>query len=100
MGVDYSTLVYLPNYNMWARQVEFYPVVSQPGVTSYFRRGIYGTVGIDIMTQDGSDISEQRTSLDILEREFAVLPQQFDRIFIPDDVGVSLEPGMPSPGWY
>jgi hypothetical protein len=96
MGVDYSTLIYLPNYNMWARQVEFYPKVGP----SFVGRGIFGTVSIDIMAQDGSDLSEQRTILDILEREFATIPQQFDQIYIPDDVGVSNLPGMPSPGWF
>jgi len=34
MGVDYSTMMYLPNYNFWARPVTFYPVKSQPGVPS------------------------------------------------------------------
>jgi len=95
MGVDYATAVYLMNYNMWARPVTFYPVSSQPGVPSYNGRGIFGTVAIDIIAMDGSDVSEQRTILDILEAEFSILPTQQDRLFIPDDVGA-----MKSQGWW
>ena len=85
MGVDHSTMMYLPNYNFWARPVTFYPVKSQPGVPSYNARGIFGTVDIDIVAMDGSDVSEQRTILDILEREFAVLPVQQNRLYIPNE---------------
>ena len=95
MGVNYSTAIYLPNFNQWSRPVTFYPVVSQPTVLSYTNRGIFGTVAIDIVAMDGSDISEQRAILDILEAEYLVLPVQQDRVYIPDDPG-----GMPSAGWW
>jgi hypothetical protein len=95
MGVDYSTAVYLMNYNQWARPVTFYPIKSQPGLSSYDARGIFGTVSIDIIAQDASDISEQRTILDILEREFSILPAQQDQVFIGDDPG-----GMPAAGTF
>ena len=100
MGVDYSTMMYLPNYNFWARPVTFYPVKSQPAVPSYNARGILGTVDIDIVAMDGSDVSEQRTILDILEREFAVLPVQQDRLYIPNDSGGFGADGMPAEGWW
>ena len=100
MGVDHSTMMYLPNYNFWARPVTFYPVKSQPGVPSYNARGIFGTVDIDIVAMDGSDVSEQRTILDILEREFAVLPVQQDRLYIPNDSGGFGADGMPAEGWW
>jgi len=94
MGVDYSTMIYEPNYKMWARPVTFYPVVSQPGIPSFVGRGIFGTVSIDIISMDGSDVSEQRTILDILEREFPILPQQQDRLYIPQDRTT------PAAGWW
>jgi hypothetical protein len=95
MGIDHSTMNYLPNFDFWGRPVTFYPVISQPGVPSYDARGIYNTVSIDIISQDGSDVSEMRTILDILEREFAVLPVQQDRVYIGADPG-----GMPEVGWF
>jgi hypothetical protein len=101
MGVDYATVVYLQNYNMWARPVTFYPTKSQPGVMSYDARGIFGTQDIDILAMDGADISEQRTILDILEREFVILPEQQDRLFIPEDFSNTFGgSGMPAEGWW
>src|SRR4051794_4955788 len=95
MGVDLSTLIYLPNYNFWARPVTFYPVRSQPGLPSYNGRGIFNTKDIDIISNDGSTVSDQRTYLDILEREFEILPTQQDRLYIPADPS-----GMPAVGWF
>jgi hypothetical protein len=95
MGVDYSTDIYLPNYNMFARPVTFFPIKSQPAVTSYDARGIFGTVPIDIISMDASDVSDQRTILDILEREFAVLPAQQDQVYIGPD-----PQGMPDVGTF
>jgi hypothetical protein len=95
MGVDISTDVYLPNYNLWARPVTFYPINSRPGVASFAARGIFGTVPIDIITTDASNISDQRTILDILEREFTVIPMQQDRVYIGVDPG-----GMPEAGMF
>jgi hypothetical protein len=96
MGVDYSTSIYLPNYNQWARPVTFYPIKSQPTVSSYVARGIFGTVGIDIISLDGSDVAEQKTILDILEVEFSILPIQQDQLYIGPDLpfGMKDTPGM------
>jgi hypothetical protein len=95
MGVDYSTDIYLPNYDMWARPVTFYPLMSQPTMPSFNARGVFNTVAIDIIALDASDISEQRTILDILEREFAILPTQQDQVFIGADPN-----GMPEVGMF
>lgn len=95
MGVDWSTEVYLLNYNMFARPVMFYPIKSQPSVPSYTARGIFSTIPIDIIVQDGGNLSDQKTILDILEREFAVLPVQQDRVYIGLDTS-----GMPAIGTF
>jgi hypothetical protein len=91
MGIDYSTEIYLPNYDMFARPVTFYPKVGG----SYDARGIYGTVSVDIISMDASDVSDQRTILDILEREFAAIPEQQDRVYIGPDPS-----GMPEVGTF
>jgi hypothetical protein len=85
MGVDFATLDYLPNYDMFARPVVFTPVVSQPNAAAYEARGVFSTRTIDIAAEDGSIISDQQTILDILEMEFAVVPQQRDLVTIPAD---------------
>jgi len=81
-GVNFSTLVYKPAFDLFARPVTFYPYVSQPGVMWYAARGIYDTRPVDVQAMDGSIYSDQQTILDIREIEFAVLPLQGDRCSI------------------
>lgn len=85
MAVDFSTLVYLPNFDMFARQIIVTPLASQPGMPSYTARGIYDTRAIDVSAMDGSIVSEQQTILDVRDAEFSVVPEQLDQIHIPAD---------------
>lgn len=84
MAVDFSTLVYLPSYNTFARPIIITPIVSQPNAAPYTARGIYNTVPMDDPTT-GAVLSDMRTIVDILESEFTVLPLQRDQITIPSD---------------
>ena len=43
MGIDYSTLIYLPNFDFWSRAVTFTPLASQPNAGAYNARGIFDT---------------------------------------------------------
>jgi len=83
MAIDFSQMVYEPNYAVFQREILVTPNQSQPGQPSYLARGIYNTVATDVMALDGSIVSEQRTILDILDADFAVLPVQHDIINIP-----------------
>jgi hypothetical protein len=86
MAIDFSTVVYLPNYIQFARSITVYPVMSQPTVSSYSARGILDTRGTAIQTDVGMVVmSDQETILDIRENEFAVVPVQGDQIDIPAD---------------
>jgi hypothetical protein len=85
VAINFSTLVYLPNYDTFARGIVVTPLASQPGVPAYVARGIYDTRPVDVQALDGSLIEDQQTILDIREAEFAVLPQQLDRIYIGSD---------------
>ena len=90
-GVNFSTLVYLPAYDLFARPVTFFPYASQPAAASYLGRGIYTTRALRIVGMDGAVLTDQETILDIREVEFTVLPQQFDRLTIgPADEGPAL----------
>jgi hypothetical protein len=88
MGVDFATWVYGPNFDMWARTLMFFPVVSQPGVSGFSARGIFDTNEIDVHALDGSIYTDARTELDIFQPEWEVYPLQGDVVDIPweDDV--------------
>lgn len=89
MGVNYSTMIYAPNFIQFARPVTFYPVASAPTVGSFATRGIFHDGRLDVVLEDDSLYVNQETSLDILETDFANAglpqPQQFDRVNIPQD---------------
>lgn len=93
MGIDYSTMIYLPNYEVWARSVSITPLASLGSTTPYANRGIFHTETLDVAAEDGSIFSTQKTTLDVREIEYAVLPAQGDRIFIPADSGAMVELG-------
>lgn len=83
MAVDFSTQVHSHTYDVFARAVTITPVKSQPSQAAYSARGIFGTVAIDVVAEDGAIVSDARTILDIREIEFSVLPIQGDEITIP-----------------
>ena len=93
VGVDYSTLIYLPNFDFWSRTVTFTPLVSQPNAAPYDNRGIFDTDEVDVQAEDGSVVTDHRTTLDIREIEFAVLPTQGDLVDIPADTGAMVAMG-------
>lgn len=95
MAINFSTMVYLPAFNTFARSVTVNPIASQPGQPSYAARGIYGTDPIDVLAEDATIFSDARTRLDIREVEFTVLPIQGDQITIPEDSS-----GLPALGTY
>lgn len=88
MALNWSTDVYLPNYNVFARPITVNPLASQPGEPTYTARGIYNTQILEVAGMDGSVISTHRTIIDILETEFTVLPLQGDHVTIPESVGM------------
>jgi len=85
MALDFSTLVYLPNMDTFARGITVTPLASQPGVPSYSARGIFDTRPIDVQAEDGSIVSDNQTIVDVRDAEFTVVPAQLDRINIPAD---------------
>lgn len=78
MALNFSVQVYRPAFDIFARPVTF----SGSAVPSA-GRGIYNTDTTDVVTEDGSILSDQRTILDVLEEEYTVLPSQGDGVIIP-----------------
>jgi hypothetical protein len=85
MALNFSTLVYLPNFDIFSRPIIVTPLASQPGLPAYNARGIFSTRDVDVGALDGSIVSDQQSILDVREIEFTVVPQQLDRIHIPAD---------------
>jgi len=83
MAVDYAALIHGPGYAVFSRSVTFTPLKSQPGQPAYVGRGIFSTQPIDVPAEGGLVLSDQVTILDILEKEYATLPMQGDRVNIP-----------------
>ena len=90
MGVDFSTIVYLPCQDFFARDITITPIMSNPSASAYTLRGIWDTGDVEILP-DGSMaiLADQETSVDIRDNEFfdngQVLPQQGDLIDMPAD---------------
>jgi len=89
MGVNYSLMVYAPNFILFARPITFYPVVSSPSSNPFYTRGIYHDGELPVTLEDGSVFIDQETSIDILEADFDYAgmpqPQQLDRVYVPQD---------------
>lgn len=85
MGISYSNYVYLACYDYYARPVVIDPIVSQPGAGPYSNRCITHSDGIEVPSEAGALISDQRTTVDIKEDEWAVMPRQGDQIWLPLD---------------
>lgn len=83
MAINWSAQLYLPAYNLFARDAIFTPLLSQPGQPAYAARGIYHTQPIDVATEDSVIFSDTRTVFNIREIEFAILPVQGDLVSIP-----------------
>lgn len=83
MALDFSSLIYSKGQDLFGRPVTITPVVSQPGNPAYAARGIYMTEPLDVLAEEGSLFSDQRTILDVRDIEFSVVPLQGDLILIP-----------------
>ena len=91
MAIDTTTSVYQPAYGILSRSVTFTPSVSQPGEPAYGARGIFSSQPVDVATEAGAILSDQVTILDIIEREFSVLPAQGDIVDIPASGAIPAE---------
>jgi hypothetical protein len=91
MAVNFSEALYAPEQDTFGRPIIVNPIASQSGGGSYQGRGIYDSGGINILLDDGSIFSDQRTIIDIRAEEYVVPPQQQDVITIPYDPASGLD---------
>lgn len=90
MAINYSQQLHLHTYDTFSRPVVFSPVIGG----SFTGRGIYTTEELDVLSEDNSIFSDQKTILDIRDEEFTVVPVQNDQLSIPSHIG------MPALGDY
>ena len=81
LGIPFSSMVYEPQYDFWAVDCFFTPMIG----SAYGGRGIFSTRAMDVPTEDNAVFSDQETILDVREAEFGTLPKQGDRVTIPRD---------------
>ena len=91
MPVDFQNDVYAHTQDLFGRKIMVTPLKSQPGAPAYPGRGILDAEAIDVGLLDSAIISETRIILDILEREFPVLPLQGDLVDVPADGPLAAE---------
>jgi hypothetical protein len=86
MAINWSRNVYQICQNAFSVPIMVHPIVSQPdGAASYSARGIFHTRDLEVVAEDGGVFATQETILDIRTAEYAVVPVQKDRIYIPVD---------------
>jgi hypothetical protein len=85
MAVNFSVVLYDIEQDTYGRPIIVNPIASQWGGASYEGRGIYDSGPVNVLLDDGSLFSDQRTIVDIRGDEYAIPPQQEDQISIPYD---------------
>jgi hypothetical protein len=83
MPVNFADIVYRNAQDVFGRPIVVTPLASQPGQGAYSARGIWASEPFDVGTEEEVIFSDMRTIVDILEKEFSVLPIQGDHISIP-----------------
>jgi hypothetical protein len=83
LAIDFASNVYAKAQDIFGRPITVTPLASQPGNPAYQARGIYSTEPQDDLAEEGTVFSDQRTVVDILEKEFPIPILQGDHISIP-----------------
>lgn len=84
MTVDWDRLVIAPGQDMFAQQVVFYPIKSQPIINSVTGRGVLTVEYKSIMTEGEGLITSKTIMLSIRESEyFGKLPVIQDELMLP-----------------
>jgi hypothetical protein len=80
-------LTKLPAMDMFARPIIITPV----GGAAYDSRGIWHKNDDNFSAQDFSIVTDVKTSIDVLDSDFAVVPRQGDLVTVPADGTVPAE---------
>jgi hypothetical protein len=90
MPIDFTSLVLVPCQDIFSVPFAIDPITSRPGAPPYSARGVFSSGAVDVMGQDGSVLSDVRTTLGIRLAEFTIPPMARDKITLSD---ASIDPG-------
>jgi hypothetical protein len=80
MPIDFSSLVLAPNMDIFSRPVVISPLKSQPNIGSYAARGIWTMNSVNIVTEEGGQLSSTTLHFGIKLSDFVIAPKQGDWI--------------------
>lgn len=95
MAFDFEGTVVAATIGVFARPIVVFPVASQPGSIPYSARGVFTTGPVDVITEAGAVLSDQKTTLGIRLSDFAVRPVMKDWVNIPANGA-----NYPALGWF
>ena len=84
--MDFDRLVLNPCQNSFGKPLTIDPLASIPGASPYTARGIWTVKVVDVILDDGSQLTTRTLEIDVRLSELPILPMQGDQITIIADV--------------
>ena len=84
--MNFDSLVLLPCQNSFSKVLTINPLASIPGAVPYAARGIWTVKVVDIILDDGGQLTTRTLEIDLRLSELPVLPMQGDQITLIADV--------------
>lgn len=84
--MNFDTLVLAPAQNSFAKPLTISPLASLPGAAPYAARGIWTVRVVDVILDDGGQLTTRTIEIDVRLSEVPALPMQGDQITIIADI--------------
>jgi hypothetical protein len=84
--MNFDTLVLNACQNSFGKPLTINPLASIPGAPPYLARGIWTVRVVDVILDDGSQLTTRTLEIDVRLSELPVLPMQGDQITIVADI--------------
>jgi hypothetical protein len=84
--MDFDNLVLSKCQNAFAKPLTINPLFSIPGAAPYAARGIWTVRVVDVILDDGGQLTTRTLEIDVRLSELPALPAQGDQITIVGDV--------------
>jgi len=84
--MNFDTLVLANCQNAFGKPITIDPLVSKPGALPYSARGIWTVRVVDVILDDGGQLTTRTLEIDVRLSELPALPMQGDQITIVADI--------------
>jgi len=84
--VDFDKLVLNPAQNAFGKPLTIAPLASLPGSAPYAARGIWTVRVVDVILDDGGQLTTRTLEIDVRLSELPALPMQGDQVTIVADI--------------